>query len=504
MSRYRSPLSTFRIFPILCATFFAMAAMAAPVGFWPSGQGVDFPRTGPVADAPGFSFGGDTTEVVSTSEVCATDPATGLVMRQRRMWLPELGVARVETELINPGSAAVEAGDVLLVDWRFQVLDTQDGTRYRDLTYRNDVWYGSTYWTGPDWTRVGLDWHHPGENTPSVRRFTAPRDGRVSIAGRAFKADTNCGDGVRLTIRLRAEMVWEAEIDAADTAGVEPALTLDVEAGDALRFIVHKRGEIACDTTRWDPVVTYDDGTRYQASQGFSAVLQAGGAWSYEMEVDPDATVRLPVIHGFARDASLYEVTPSVNTPVSIEDGLPLAVLSDADDASGIAILVDSAAAWRLDAALDADGGLRFAWSVGERTVGPGGTRMLPVMYQGRYEGTWTAGMAALERLRGKMPELRGLDGEALPELDYWAMIQADWRKQDGIDGTLEAYRVAIGLQRAKTRALLNDLRASYGPDWLSGAERELDILDARQSVDEAGLRALYLDVRTLKRRIAL
>ena len=56
------------------------------------------------------------------------------------------------------------------------------------LTYRDAEWYGSTFWTGPDWTRVGKDWHHHGENTPSVRRFTSSRDGRVTVTGCMFHA----------------------------------------------------------------------------------------------------------------------------------------------------------------------------------------------------------------------------------------------------------------------------------------------------------------------------
>ena len=61
---------------------------------------------------------------------------------------------------------------------------------YGELSPRDETWFGSTFWTGPDWTRVGKDWQHSGENTPSVRRWTAPRDGRVTITGRVYKADT--------------------------------------------------------------------------------------------------------------------------------------------------------------------------------------------------------------------------------------------------------------------------------------------------------------------------
>ena len=150
------------------------------------------------------------------------------------------------------------------------------------LTHRDDNWYGSTFWSGPDWTRVGKDWHHPGENTPSVRRFDPPRAGRVSIGGRVFKLHLN-GDGIRASIRHNGREVWQAEIGGKDDKGFEPKLTLDVKKGDALRFIVHKRGGIACDTTGWDPIVTYADGERFQASLGFAAKKQGAGGWFYEM-----------------------------------------------------------------------------------------------------------------------------------------------------------------------------------------------------------------------------
>ena len=150
------------------------------------------------------------------------------------------------------------------------------------LSYRDAEWFGSTFWTGPDWTRVGKDWHHPGQNTPSVRRFTAPRDGRVTITGRVFKLHLN-GDGIRASIRHNDREVWKAEIEGKDDKGVEPNLTLDVRQGDALRFVVDKRGNIGCDTTGWDPVIAYADGEKFQASAAFAAKKQGVGGWFYEM-----------------------------------------------------------------------------------------------------------------------------------------------------------------------------------------------------------------------------
>jgi cytochrome c553 len=179
----------------------------------------------------------------------------------------------------------------------------QSGTNYTLLTYREAQWYGSTFWTGPDWTRVGKDWHHPGQNTPSVRRFTVPRDGRVTITGRVFKLHVG-GDGIRASLRHKEQEIWQAEIEGNDDKGVELKLTLAVKQGDALRCIVDKRGNYGCDTTGWDPSVQYAGGERFQASASFSAHKQGEGGWFYEMlgegrgamaAATPAAPVAVPV-----------------------------------------------------------------------------------------------------------------------------------------------------------------------------------------------------------------
>ena len=56
-----------------------------------------------------------------------------------------------------------------------------------------------------------------------------------------------------------------------------------MKQGDVVRFIVHKRGTIFCDTTGWDPIIVYADGQRFQASASFAAKTQGEGGWFYEM-----------------------------------------------------------------------------------------------------------------------------------------------------------------------------------------------------------------------------
>ena len=151
------------------------------------------------------------------------------------------------------------------------------------LEYREQTWYGSTFWTGPDWTRVGKDWHHPGENNPSVRRFQCPRDGKIIIEGRVFKLHLS-GDGIRAAIRHNGDKIWETELEGNDERGSIHSIEREVKKGDLIRFVVEKRFKISCDTTGWDPKVTYSDGEFFQAATAFAARKQGAENWFYEME----------------------------------------------------------------------------------------------------------------------------------------------------------------------------------------------------------------------------
>jgi hypothetical protein len=64
-----------------------------------------------------------------------------------------------------------------------------DAARYRDLKYSEGLWYGSTFFTGPDWTRVGKDWQHPGQGTALAASPRGPW---------RFVVDTDISGDVRL------------------------------------------------------------------------------------------------------------------------------------------------------------------------------------------------------------------------------------------------------------------------------------------------------------------
>jgi len=467
---------------------------------------------------------------ISPSEpdkLVAADPVTGLTVVRKHRWLPEFGILSVETTLANSSSEARGVKHVSLADWTFRLRDAQD-EGYRKLTYRNDVWYGSTYWTGPDWTRVGKDWHHPGTNTPSVRRFTAPDDGRVTITGRVYKLHTD-GDGVRLSLRHGKRTVWEAEIDGKDDQGVEPNVELDVRAGDAIRFVVHKRVEIYCDTTHWDPVITYADGRRFQASDSFSTTRQGLGGWSYEMEAEEEPELGLPRVHSFSPDLALRDSPIRVDQAVAFDnhDALPIMLVADGLGQSGIVLAMSGSEPWRFRAVLNGDEQLRLELATGDEAAGltlkPGESVALPRFILGAYMGQWLAGTTKLQRLLGSesadpgIDQLRSRIVESLsragtlpgkpPELDLWLMIQAEWRQEDKLTETPESYAEATSKHLEKAVRLLQDLKADHGPDFLAEESVELERVAKLAERPELGLddrRSLYQRVRRLKRRIAL
>lgn len=241
------------------------------------------------------------------------------------------------------------------------LLPAQTSPSCTPLTHREADWYGSTFWTGPDWTRVGKDWHHPGQNNPSARRFSAPRDGRATVSGKVFKLHLD-GDGVRASIRLNERELWSVELEGKDAQGVEPRLTLDLKRGDQLRFIVHKRGGIGCDTTGWDPVIAYEGGPRFQASQSFAAKTQGHGGWFYEMEgpgdvPQPPAPLAPPLRDECARlAASLAPDTSPDLCLLALEDWWQEDRLSDRDSAYAKAVATHLARAQSLAAELRISG----------------------------------------------------------------------------------------------------------------------------------------------------
>lgn len=118
----------------------------------------------------------------------------------------------------------------------------------------------STYFwnNGNDqWNRVYDTYQHPGENTDSVRTWTAPYSGTVSITGEISVPDVN-SDGVLVNIFKNTTSQWQAVIPGGGSTTPTGVGSIAVNAGDVIRFKVNKYGNHYNDVTSWNPVITYN------------------------------------------------------------------------------------------------------------------------------------------------------------------------------------------------------------------------------------------------------
>ncbi len=433
-----------------------------------------------------------------------------------------------------PGSKLV--GELTAARWMFRVAGEEDAG-YAPLKHREEMWYESTFWQGAEqWLRVGKDWHHPGERGPSVRRFLVPAEGTLTVTGRVRKAHL-AGDGVRVSILHNEQPIWQHDLEGDDGQGIDPNLDVSVKRGDTLRFVVDKRGSIACDTTYWDPVITYSDGQRFQASEAFAAKKQGAGGWYYETVADGSAATGLPRLAWFDADWALCESPLAVGKPIQLQtdSAQPCAILIDGQDASGMVFAFEAGMPWRLDAELQSDGMLTVRLVV---TTAPvegsgltiGGRQPLSRVALGPYSGKSSVGYQVLARwldhessgsadspgtvaTRDRSAEIElpvaslraSLQRAGIPELDYWALVQQDWQRQDQTDRQRpETYAAAFAKHLEKTRDLVAYLQAVHGPEFLMASAERLQQLDAAAEDSDANPAALYLRLRRLKREIIL
>lgn len=304
------------------------------------------------------------------------------------------------------------------------------------------VWYGSTYWTGGEtWARIGKTWMHPGNACDVARVFIAPADGRVSVSGVVKKLHLD-GDGVRVSVRHQAAEVWSAELGGKDSVGKELKLALTLKKGDAVRFVVNRRGSHGCDTTGWDPVVAYEGGASYRASEGFSDKQGAGG-WRYAFAGGSGGEASRPEVYGVGRDFRLFKGV------IDAPSAFPAVIVSDGNKEDGFGGYV---------LALDTDG----AWSferdaLGLRLSGSGPAAVV------RYDGTWIEGLKLLAKAEAYAPKLGAAVKAAYetavggvpcaPEPDLFLLAVSEWVQDDDLFGGGDGKRLAACVEDQTKRA---------------------------------------------------
>ena len=101
----------------------------------------------------------------------------------------------------------------------------------------------------------GPGWGHPGSTRDAVRRWTVPQDGSAQITGTARDLDAGGGDGVVVSIRHGATVIWQATITNGNTTGVAFDLTRAMHQGETLDFVINRRGNNGYDSTDFNPTI---------------------------------------------------------------------------------------------------------------------------------------------------------------------------------------------------------------------------------------------------------
>jgi hypothetical protein len=126
---------------------------------------------------------------------------------------------------------------------------------------------GGKWWNNPAWalphgdhyTWIGPDYQATGLSKDSVRRFIAPRTGKAVVTGRITDIQQCTGHAVGVRARLVQNsigMTWRTMADASGSTADMSAMLL-LNAGDTLDFQLSNGVSPSCDTTSWNPVVSY-------------------------------------------------------------------------------------------------------------------------------------------------------------------------------------------------------------------------------------------------------
>jgi len=385
----------------------------------------------------------------TTERASVVPPAVPISFSGQRATLPQSEVrvpkgAKV-TALKDFSGLLIDRGEIELVyEKAVSLKEAENFAKMATPPVAGAEWYGSTFWTGNEaWARIGKDWMHPGSAGDVARVFSAPKNGQVMVSGTAKKLHLD-GDGVKVSLCHNAKEVWSAELDGKDAIGKDPLLKLELKKDDVLRFTINRRGNYTCDTTGWDPLVTYDGGASYRASEGFGTKQGASG-WYYESSGTTAKKKSTPEIFGVGKDFRLFKGRIDSTT------AFPVVIVSDGNPEDGFGGYV---------LALDTD----RAWSLKQDASGlnmSGGSAALVV----RYDGTWIEGLKALAKLSTTTTPVATLGASVraayqkavagvlrAPELDLFLLAISEWVQDDqlfnGGDEKLLAACVAEQMKR--------------------------------------------------------
>jgi len=171
---------------------------------------------------------------------------------------PDAEELKLATRFIKKELSEKPQLDLPAWSYGYGELDTNSGKLawFKPLpAFVNNVWQGGNKLPDAklDFTSLTENGGHPGEKNAVVRRWTAPREGEITIAGRVGH-DSDAGDGVRSRIVQNNEKQlgeWKVKKSKAETKIERVA----VKKGDTIDFIVDKFGDLNSDSFTWAPMI---------------------------------------------------------------------------------------------------------------------------------------------------------------------------------------------------------------------------------------------------------
>jgi len=100
---------------------------------------------------------------------------------------------------------------------------------------------------------------HPDVRCDTLRRWTAPLDGDVTVTVIASDRGVGGGDGVDIGVRLNGLDIWQAPIEEGDSSPTTIDIPTTVTTGDELDFWVASRGDASFDATGFEIEINYGE-----------------------------------------------------------------------------------------------------------------------------------------------------------------------------------------------------------------------------------------------------
>ncbi len=175
------------------------------------------------------------------------------------------------------------------------------------------------YWEGAGGARVGRGWQQASASTLCVRTWRAANTGRLRVVGRAFKDAyrQTLGQGLRVRILHGTRQVWPAQGWASaplqDLVGAIHDLTLDVNQGDLLRFVLDRSDQPEHAILAWMPRLVYQEES--QAVVGGSVVRIWCGSNHDYVDQSGQRWTADRYFHGgkaYSTQASIANATPTL------------------------------------------------------------------------------------------------------------------------------------------------------------------------------------------------